>query len=308
MADEMLRAQFPDLMQKQGYWEAIVTEKMDEHPPADYDKLFWEIKGEGKDIKITEVIGLAPFEKTSEYQDARPDRKYPSYDQTLTFDTYSKYIVVSMELKDDDQYRIIVGERSSDLANAWFDTKGIWASTIFNNAFTSNTSDGQYLIDTDHPYYEGSSSTISNKLASNAALTHTSVNSLYNQMMYTVDGRGKRIRIKPDYLVVPPALEDQGRKILTKGYEPGSSDNTRNVAADKGLELVVVDWLTSQTAWFLVQKPKNKKHPLIFGNRKPMNIITGQIVKKAGADEVTAFGRFVYGVNGYKGIAGSTGA
>ncbi len=303
-----IRADFADLMQLKNYWKGVITESEYETPPSDFMKIMDVVDAEGQDVKFTETEGFGAFTTSSEYSDTLNwDKILAAYNRTLTPDTYSKYFEISVELLEDEQWGVL-DKRGAMIKSAESDTYGIAVASALTNAFTTTTSDGQYFIDTDHPYVDGSGSTISNKLASGGQLNVSNFNSLYNQMVYSSDRRGKKKRVNPKYLVIPPALEDQAKKILYKGYQMGSADYTHNVAGDKGVEIVVIDWLTSTTAWFLCQSPKGFSHPLKFIKRKSLTTVMDKDVKKNGALQVSNYMRFKVGYVGFRGIAGSTGA
>ncbi len=103
--------------------------------------------------------------------------------------------------------------------------------------------------------------TISNK--STKVLTTTSYAEARSAMMSIKDENGESLRIIPDTLVVPPALEDAGRKILMSDQIDGST----NIYKDTAKLLVVPELAGNDTAWYLLCTTKPLK-PIIYQERK----------------------------------------
>jgi hypothetical protein len=90
------------------------------------------------------------------------------------------------------------------------------------------------------------------------------------QLMTSTNNRDERdeiISLRPDTLVVPPALEMTARVILNSTNLPGTANNDVNVASSL-LNLVVWDYLTDTDAWFVMKKgeglvAQNRKEPVI---------------------------------------------
>jgi hypothetical protein len=91
-------------------------------------------------------------------------------------------------------------------------------------------------------------------------------------MKTQTDPSGKRMRIRPKYLVVPPELETTARGILTSAFKTYIPDSaaaatvalpTVNTLPQSGLQLRVNDWIGSiddsgddDTTWYLFADPK----------------------------------------------------
>ena len=78
----------------------------------------------------------------------------------------------------------------------------------------------------DNPIANGAS--YSNQLSTAASLSQTSVEQMLIQIRSAVDNNGKRIRLKAEQLVVPPALEFQSEVILKSVLRSGTADNDLN--------------------------------------------------------------------------------
>lgn len=159
-----------------------------------------------------------------------------------------------------------------------------------NNAFTKLCFDGQYFYDTDHSVGGAS---VSNKLTvalSNATLA--AVTASYGAARLAImnfkDEEGMPMRLIPDILEVPPALETVARMICENEK---LADDTPNPY--KGTAKVEVNpGLTSATAWMLHVTRKSSVKPFIVQMRqKP------EFVQQTNLDSDEAFdkGIFKYG-------------
>lgn len=112
--------------------------------------------------------------------------------------------------------------------------------------------DGKAWFATDHPLR--GSDTVSNITAS-AALSESTFDAAvtkYRQAM-AVDHRGQRISLIPDFIMVPPALENLARRIVGSSQLQGTSNNDIN--PHQGLyEVIANPFLTTTTGWWLGSK------------------------------------------------------
>lgn len=135
-----------------------------------------------------------------------------------------------------------------------------------NGAFTQLCYDGQYYYDTDHPVAGAS---VSNKLtvalsAADLAAAAASYGAARTAIMSFKDEEGMPLRLIPDTLEVPPALEATARLLLESGKLANESPNPY-----KGTAKVLVNpGLTSATAWFLHVTSKQSVKPFIVQMRK----------------------------------------
>lgn len=135
-----------------------------------------------------------------------------------------------------------------------------------NGAFTQLCYDGQYYYDTDHPVGETS---VSNKLtvalsAATQAAAAASYGAARTAIMSFKDEEGMPLRLIPDTLEVPPALETTARLLVESDK---LADDTPNPY--KGTAKVLVNpGLTSATAWFLHVTSKQSVKPFIVQMRK----------------------------------------
>ena len=186
-------------------------------------------------------------------------------------ETYSKGFLVEKELVDDELYGQIkkMAKRLGARANQTVD---IHAASLFNNAFKvdANAYKGEALIG-NHTRLDGGTRT---NFIGNLALNEPNLEVAHKLAREQVDERGIKIRMNPDTLVVPPALEMTARKILGSMYMPDSG-TTGNTYAKNDInpmksryKIVVLDYLTDPTAWFLMD---SNLHELNFFWREKPN-------------------------------------
>jgi hypothetical protein len=63
---------------------------------------------------------------------------------------------------------------------------------------------------------------------------------------------GKRLGLRPRYLVVPIDLEQTAYELTQTDREVGNNNNTLNFARTFGLSVIVIDYWTDATDWWLV--------------------------------------------------------
>lgn len=141
---------------------------------------------------------------------------------------------------------------------------------LVNNAMITNCYDGQYFIDVDHPVkqLDGTILSVSNKgtavlSCASLALAQGSLGAAEVVMMQFKDDEGRPLNVKPNILLVPPALKATANTLMTADQLEVGKPNPY-----KGTYEVVVDGrLTSNTAWFLLDTTKPVK-PFIYQERK----------------------------------------
>lgn len=141
---------------------------------------------------------------------------------------------------------------------------------LANNAFVTLCYDGQYFIDVDHPVRlaDGTIVSVSNKgtkqlSAASQAAAAASYGAARIAMRKFKDDDGRPLNITPNVLLVPPALGDVARALMTNDrLDDGKANPYKGTA-----EVVEDARLISDTAWFLLDTTKPVK-PFIYQERK----------------------------------------
>jgi phage major head subunit gpT-like protein len=162
----------------------------------------------------------------------------------------------------------IYNTQSQMAGSAAAELHDIIVDDLKNNAFSETGIDGQYFYDTDHAVAGAS---VSNKLtAALSAATPAAVAASYGAartaIMKFKDEEGMPLRLIPDMLEVPPALEAVAKKLLEAEKLDDQSPNPYRGTA----KLLVNPALTSDTAWFLHVTSKAVKPFIVQMRKRPV--------------------------------------
>jgi phage major head subunit gpT-like protein len=212
--------------------------------------------------------------------------------------TYSKGFQVEKEMVDDEQYNII-NKMPKALARSARATIEEHAASIFNNAFTASATNykGEALISNAHARLDGG--TTSN-LVGAYALTEANLELAMKLAREQVDETGLKIQMNPKTLIVPGALEFTAEKIAKSVQLPGTNNNDINPMRGR-FNVVVLDYLTDPTAWFLIDPDLHElnwfwREKLSFKNDTDFDT---DVAKYKGRM------RFSYGWSDHRGIIGA---
>ena len=172
-------------------------------------------------------------------------------------------------------------------------------SDLVNGVFTLKCFDGQYMCDTDH---QVAGASVSNKgvaalSIATLALAQASYGAARTAMRKFKDDEGRPLGVRPNVLLVPPALEDTAMALMNVDRLEDGKPNPYKGSA----EVVVSDWLTSDTAWFLLDTTKAVK-PFIYQERKKPTFVSQTDMN---ADDV--FSRKMYKFGAEARVAGGYG-
>jgi phage major head subunit gpT-like protein len=144
----------------------------------------------------------------------------------------------------------------------------IIVDSLKNGAFTGLGIDGQYFYDTDHTV-KGAS--VSNKItavlsSATPAAAAAGYGAARLAIMKFTDDEGMPLRLVPDTLEVPPALEAMAKKLLEADKLEDNSPNPYKGTA----KLLLNPALTSDTVWFLHVTTKAVKPFIVQMRKKPV--------------------------------------
>lgn len=216
--------------------------------------------------------------------------------------TFSRGFSVSKEMVDDEMYNII-NKKPKALARGAKATIETRASEVLNKAFDpmSTNPNGESLISDKHQLLGKGAGTSSNFIG-NLNLTEANLEIAMKLAREQIDEKGLKIEMKPNLLIVPPALEFVAEKIVKSVQLPGTNNNDINPMRGR-FQVFVYDYLEDDNAWFLVDKSMN---PLEFFWReklsfKATNDFDTDVAKYKGRM------RFSYGWTDWRGILGAKG-
>ena len=152
-------------------------------------------------------------------------------------------------LVDDGDHESLGPVLAKHLGKSMRETQEIKCANVLNRAFNSAYTgpDGVSLINASHP---GIGTTYSN--ITTGTLSQTTLETLLQNIRNAVDPRGKKIGLKAERLVVPPALEMTAKVLLKSALRAGTGNNDINpVIGSIADNPAVLSRLTSNTAWFI---------------------------------------------------------
>ena len=198
---------------------------------------------------------------------------------------------------DDNLYKAQFNPTNLKLQEAFAQFKEIQAANIFNLGTTyvaSQVGDGVAFFSTAHPYDGGTwanTSTVPKSLNESTLLAD-----MTNVRAQFVNERGLRILARARRLIVPPNLEAVAIRLTKTELRPGTADNDVNaiLSLSGGLPegFIVLDFLTSNFAWFLTTNIEGLIHMLRIPYESDMwvdNITDNLLVK--------AYERYSFGIN-----------
>tara|TARA_Y100000114_G_scaffold155653_1_gene180375 strand:+ start:1126 stop:2037 length:912 start_codon:yes stop_codon:yes gene_type:complete len=214
---------------------------------------------------------------------------------------------ITEEAEEDGLYGSLGAKYARALARSMQHTKEIKGANILNNATNAAQlgGDGKTLLATDHPLGGGGSA--SNKLATAADLTETSLESLLIQISEAKDDREIPIALTGQKLIVPPSLVFIAERILKSNLRPGTADNDINAMRSMGMipgGVVVNQRLTDPDAYFIMTDcPDGMKHFVRAPIKKAVegDFETGNLRYKVRE-------RYSFGFTDWRSIYGSEGA
>jgi phage major head subunit gpT-like protein len=231
---------------------------------------------------------LANFPKMRKWIGDKVVKSLEAFKYSIKNDDFEATIEVDRNHIEDDQLGIyapqaqMAGESAKQLPDEIvFD--------LVNGAFAAKCFDGQYFIDTDHPVAGASVGNKGTKKLSCATLAaaKASYGAARTAMRKFKDEEGRPLNITPNVLLVPPALEDEARLLMTVDkLEDGKPNPYKGTA-----EVVVEARLTSDTAWFLLDTTKAVK-PFIYQERKKPVFVSQTDMS---ADDVFSRKKFKFG-------------
>ena len=214
---------------------------------------------------------------------------------------------ITEEAEEDGLYGSLGAKYARALARSMQHTKEIKGANILNNATSASQlgGDGKTLLATDHPLGGGGSA--SNKLATAADLTETSLESLLIQISEAKDDREIPIALTGQKLIVPPSLVFIAERVLKSNLRPGTADNDINAMRSMGMipgGVIVNQRLTDPDAYFIMTDcPDGMKHFVRAPIKKAVegDFETGNLRYKVRE-------RYSFGFTDWRGVYGSEGA
>lgn len=251
MSAPLVNAQFIDLLQL-GLNRVFSVQREELAADSIRPMLYAEETNEFAFARNQEIGGLGnlqPYNGAIEY-----DGIAEGFQITYNHIRYVLGEAFSRDLINDDQYNVI-NQYPAKMAMAVERTMEIQGAGLFNDAFTGAVfkgGDGLSLCNASHVFRNSSVAAQSN--SGTAALTYDNLITARRTMKAFVDDRGQILRIQPDLLIVPRALEDIAISLTQSPEQPNTANRSINPIARfmPGISYVAWDYLTDNNNWFLV--------------------------------------------------------
>lgn len=209
-----------------------------------------------------------------------PDGMPVTYDQggqlfvnRIPYSIYGLAFALTKVLVEDGDHIRIGKTYSEHLAQALDETLETVPVNMLNRGFNAAYlgGDGAALFANTHLAADGSaagSPQRTNILTTAAALSQTSLEQMMIQIRLSADPRGKKVRVKPEKLVVHANNMLQAEVLLNSVLRTGTNNNDLNPVKSLGLlkNVETISRLTAPTAWFV--KTNLKKGPRVMWRRK----------------------------------------
>ena len=199
--------------------------------PSEYEAVFesnTSQKAFEEDVLLT-GFGAAPT------KDEGASIAYDSASQQWTaryqHETIALAFSITEEAEEDGLYGSIAARYTKALARSMSTTKEIKAANVLNNATSTNGGDGVPLLSASPPTQNGNQS---NKLATAADLSETSLESILIQIADMKDDRGLRIAAQGTKLIIPTAYTFTAERLLESQLRTGTADNDINAIRNGG--------------------------------------------------------------------------
>lgn len=193
-----------------------------------------------------------------------------SFSKRYTHTTYGLGITITMEMYQDDQYRI-ARRWANALGRSARATVETITSNVFNNGFSTSypAPDGAALFSTSHVLKGGGTS--SNRPATDADLSPSALESAIQAFKAIRDDQNIMSEVQPRILLVSTSDYFTALKIVGSPQEAFTANNQINPIKSQGL--TVIDWpyLTDADAWFLLGAPKDTMLNVFWRMRPAMS-------------------------------------
>lgn len=304
----LLRTNMQDLYLEDAlpFVEKVIQEEYESYKPV-HEMLFNVADMKHGIVQHTQVSSLSPASKVQEGEEIPQDQIRQGYATTYKAEKYGILLATTIEAIKDERTDVI-SKNPRRLARAFNSAEQISAAAVLNAAFTTTGGDGKSLCATDHPLLSPGAGTGSNRLATDADLSLTSLKDMQTLFKKQVDSSGNKLMIQSRKLIVPSELEYLAYELVKSIMQPGDSKNDVNVMGPQGLyklDPVCWEYLTDTDAWFLASDPTDHEMYFFWAER-PSLASSEEFKSQVALTRMT--GRWVCGFSDWRGICGTTGA
>lgn len=274
--------------------------------PSQYDKVFAKTTSNMAFERTAEMryLGLAQL-KTEGGQTSFDNGAGERYVYNQEHSEIALGYAITRKAIDDNLYKTQFQPSNLGLMESFAQTKEIYGANVLNTASTYNANvggDAVALCSTAHPIDGG---TVANRPTVDVDLNEsTLLSAMIGIRTNFKDAAGLKVFARGRKLVIPPQLEPIAIRLTKTELRPGTADNDVNaiLSTSGGLSegYVVMDFLTSAYAWFLLTNIKG----LVYMERIPYEMDM-QVEFTTDNLLVKAYERYSFGYYNWRSLWGS---
>lgn len=256
--------------------EELFRQEFARHPSR--REALFKIVPHDRDIwQSSELSDMELFQEVPEGTEYSFKRSKQGASKTLSPVKYGLGFSISEEMVDDGKFDLIA-DMTRKLAESARESQEIQAMNIFNNGFSSELAwDGLSVFNTAH-LAGPSGLTYRNRLAVNADLSVTALDTALSDFETQFVGDSGIIKnIQPKILLVHPSQKRYAMELIGSELKADTADNNMNSFKPDGLMVLSSPHLSDPDAWFLCAAPGQSGLRII--SRSPIE------TKAAGPDE-----------------------
>lgn len=217
----------------------------------EWTKVFRDEKSNKRQETTLSLVGTGVIPKKPEGEPVSQITPEQGWKGTIVHDTFSADVEVTQEMQEDDLYSWVV-KYPKVMARSMNQTEEIEAALVLDRGHNSvyTGPDGIELFATNHPLKK-TGGTEQNELTTGADMTVQTFMDMINGIEETVLDDGTLSMVIPKKVIFPAELEFLTGEILDSQLRAHTADNTTNVLRGRGLEHVMMHYLTDADAFFL---------------------------------------------------------
>lgn len=207
-------------------------------------------------------LGMLP--KMRKWVGEREIQNLSAFDYTIKNEDFELTIGVDRNEIEDDRvglYNPVI----TDMGQSAKEFPDTLVFGLLKDGFTQKCYDGQPFFSGNHKVGKVKVGNMSEKV-----LSYESYLAGRTSIMNRKTADGVSLKLVPDLLVVPPALESKGKKILKAEK---TADGATNICKDTAELLVVPELAGADTQWYLLCTTKSIK-PILYQERKAAKFIS----------------------------------
>lgn len=243
------------------------------HVPAQYKDVVGNMDSTTQSYEtMKQLAGLEPAQITPEGEDAKADDLLALFSRNFIPFMVTKLVRYSKLMQFTNQYKEVLALQPQ-FARAFMAKKNQVFANLDNLGFTDTTygMNSEVLYSTSHSM-GAQTAALSNRPATDIAFGPLALWQAMTELRKQKGARGIPMPILGKILVkLPAALEPLGVTVVNSQNLQGTADNDENTFIRRRVEMAVIDYYTSDTAWF-IRAMDNAEHGLFGLEQMPYDI------------------------------------